>query len=296
MQKNKVSLGLMLISAQLIFGCSAGFFGSSGAKSGGGDANPTSTPPGGTTSGGTTVGGITAGGITAAGGTATGGTATGGVTAGDPPGSSLPDVPIGSGGTTLIVKACSAPLAVQGLWNPYLAGSLQSINYNAGAHCVDTPAMNAPPPVPLASPDCLLAGSKFYFNVGGTIDHGGASSNADGVQSDTEWHAKGALFGKSNMRAPLNAMVGVFLEADSPDAKPAPATLDFATLASREQLELHPALRQVFFIGDGKTASGQYQKIVVPDGAARFFFATWDSFEWCDNSGSLSGQVYWQAP
>jgi hypothetical protein len=89
------------------------------------------------------------------------------------------------------------------------------------------------------------------------------------------------------MKAPINALVGVFLDDNQPNLTPTPAkNLDFSTSASRDFSTLKPDLKQIFFIGDGMNSNGQTQEFVVPQGATRLFLATWDFYEWNNNAGA----------
>jgi hypothetical protein len=47
----------------------------------------------------------------------------------------------------------------------------------------------------------------------------------------------------------------------------------------------------VFFIGDGKTSTGEHHRVMVPEGAARLYFAVMDIYQWNNNSGSLAGAI-----
>ncbi len=81
---------------------------------------------------------------------------------------------------------------------------------------------------------------------------------------------------------------GVFLWACPPNTTPAPAGLNFGSEASRNFTTLSPQLKQVFFIGDGRTASNVVQQFVAPVGATRLFLGTMDGIEWNNNTGSFS--------
>ena len=70
-----------------------------------------------------------------------------------------------------------------------------------------------------------------------------------------------------------------------------PAALDFSSDASRDFQSLSPALRQPFFIGDGRNSSGEVQKFVAPGGATRLFLGTMDSYGWSDNHGSFTVKI-----
>lgn len=92
-------------------------------------------------------------------------------------------------------------------------------------------------------------------------------------------------FGKSDLVAPINAVIGVFLGPDRPDQTSPPARLDFSTPASRDFTTLRPQLKQVFFIGDGLNSAGQTQQFIIPEGATRLFVGSMDEYEWNNNRG-----------
>ena len=56
---------------------------------------------------------------------------------------------------------------------------------------------------------------------------------------------------------------------------------------------LSPALKQVFFIGDGLTGTGTgtTQTFVVPAGATRLFLGVSDGVGWFNNSGAFNATV-----
>jgi hypothetical protein len=123
-----------------------------------------------------------------------------------------------------------------------------------------------------------------YFSPDGElsdIGHNNLTRNSSSSYSSGYYNENGI----ADMRAPINALVGVFLTDDRPDRSPAPANLDFSTAASRDFATLEPQLKQIFFIGDGKRSGGAAQEFVVPEGATRLFLATWDFYEWNNNAG-----------
>ena len=85
-------------------------------------------------------------------------------------------------------------------------------------------------------------------------------------------------------------MLGVFLDEGIP-SDPAPAELTFIDLNERDYLEIQPKLKQVFFIGNGKTSVGTQQRIVIPKGATRLFLGTMDACCWADNIGFFKMMV-----
>jgi hypothetical protein len=89
-------------------------------------------------------------------------------------------------------------------------------------------------------------------------------------------------------------LVGVFVDATEP-ADPAPGRLTFVDGAFAT---LAPGLRQVFFVGDGRTGTGtgDVQVFEVPDDAARLYLGVQDRFSsdpnvpgyYGDNSGLVT--------
>src|SRR3546814_5997517 len=67
-------------------------------------------------------------------------------------------------------------------------------------------------------------------------------------------HAEADAFGLADVRAPGGALMGVFLDATVPaEGDALPTMLQYATPEQRNQLGQSPALRQPFYIGDGRT-------------------------------------------
>src|SRR5262245_48151539 len=101
----------------------------------------------------------------------------------------------------------------------------------------------------------------------------------------------GAENGISDVTMPANALLGVFLGPSRPDRSPAPSAPDFSTPASRDYLTVAPQLKQVFFIGDGRTSANIVQRVIVPVGATRLFLGTMDGRRWYTNDGAFMVQV-----
>ncbi|HIK09123.1 MAG TPA: PEP-CTERM sorting domain-containing protein [Oscillatoriaceae cyanobacterium M33_DOE_052] len=105
-------------------------------------------------------------------------------------------------------------------------------------------------------------------------------------------HPTGGANGMSAINAPWASLVGVFLGSDSPQLTPIPKALDFDTTARRDYLILSPELKQVFFIGDGRTSAGADQKITVPTGASRFYLGMIDGVgAYYNNGGNFDVKV-----
>ena len=126
----------------------------------------------------------------------------------------------------------------------------------------------------------------------------GINGGANNFQSSTlydgdgnlSWicnNIKGAENGMSDLRAPINSVIAVFLSDSAPNSGTTPETLDFTSQASRDFTTLQPKLKQPFFIGDGRNSSGEAQRFIPPVGATRLFIATMDAYEWNNNTGGF---------
>lgn len=125
-----------------------------------------------------------------------------------------------------------------------------------------------------------------------TVGHNNRTTSSSNSQSSTFYNENGI----ADAKMPINCTCGVFLDNSVPTSSPAPTTnLDFSTAASRDFTTLSPQLKQIFFIGDGLTSTGKQQQFVVPAGATRLYLATWDFYEWANNSGSRTVVIN-QAP
>jgi Flp pilus assembly protein TadG len=98
--------------------------------------------------------------------------------------------------------------------------------------------------------------------------------------------------GMSNIKAPVDSLIGVFLSDADPSTTAAPADLDFSTDAERNFTSISPLLKQTFFIGDGRTDAGNPQQFVVPPGATRLFIGNMDAYEWSNDIGSFSITIH----
>jgi PEP-CTERM motif len=183
----------------------------------------------------------------------------------------------------LSTPAFAGPITVAGTSDPWLAGMAAG----AMASKVD----RAPNESPVQASDVALTGGQILtFSVtGGVMNYAGCPLVCDGPDGD--WlvhHYDGAEHGFSSVIAPLNSLVGVFLGDLAPHLSASPADLDFRPDGvGLDFTTLAPALRQVFFIGDGLTRWSTIQHFIVPDGATRLYLGTMDGFEWNNNSGAF---------
>jgi hypothetical protein len=97
----------------------------------------------------------------------------------------------------------------------------------------------------------------------------------------------------------MDALLGVFLSDERPDRGKTPRGLDFSS-GRGDFSHFSPQLKQVFFIGDGRTSSfigdgrtssGALRRYLVPAKATKLYLGTMDGFEWNNNSGSFTVTV-----
>ena len=185
-------------------------------------------------------------------------------------------------------------VTVPGTSDPWLAGMPDgsTASYNPGS---GEPGDVAPVQSPvLVNGIGIVAGMHLIWSATGNV---GNFPTDPGVPPDG-WiagpaysHFTGAENGISDILAPVNSLLGVFLGPSQPDGNPAPVALDFSSSASRDYLMLYPELKQVFFIGDGLTDGGLAQTIVAPLGATRLYLGTMDAYSWNNNRGSFNVNI-----
>ena len=180
------------------------------------------------------------------------------------------------------VFSASVTETVLGTSDPWLAGMPNGATASSG----DV----APAQSPAEMVDLQVSPGQFLiFSASGKVGHI-ATATRFGPEGDTSRvvvHREGAENGISSCRAPINSLVGVFLGPGLPSLTPAPVSLNFESQAARDYASLSPALKQVFFIGDGLTSTGSTQGIRVPPGATRLFLGPMDGFSWYDNVGAF---------
>lgn len=148
-----------------------------------------------------------------------------------------------------------------------------------------------PPEIAVSAGDIIRAldpavGGISFFNGIGVPFFGPGGNGASGSSLTS-------LGGISGYFGPQGALTGVFLN-DAIPLSGAPATLDFTPGGlGIDFLSLTPELGQVFYIGDGKTASDLFQTFIAPTGATRLVLGIPDGFgfngapgAYDDNDGS----------
>lgn len=174
---------------------------------------------------------------------------------------------------------------------PWLAGMPNGTHISGAGQGVYAP-QNSPTPVTSVP---IIPGSILNFrNTNGVTGDTatGKSYGLDGDPSRTQIK-QASVNGINSTTAPLNSLVGIFLDDNAPNTTPAAAALDFSTTASRDFKTLSPNLKQVFFIGDGLDSSKALQDFVVPTGAKRLYLGVMDeNAYWWDNVGSIATTLY----
>ena len=190
-----------------------------------------------------------------------------------------------------VAAVAFGPLIIPGSSNPWLAGMPDG--------STAMPGDSAPTHSPVLVPGLNLSGGSAFAVTGAVQFFPGCcapGANADGSTFFTHLSGEhggpvggGPQNGMASVTAPVNALMGVFLDSNQPDLSAAPSALDFSTIGLTFA-SLSPELKQPFFIGDGLTGtgSGNVQSFIVPNGATRLFLGTMDEHGWFDNSGQLA--------
>ncbi len=178
----------------------------------------------------------------------------------------------------VVVIAATNTITVPGTADPYLAGMPDNWSVKG-----DTAPAQSPVLVQLQD---IAPGDSLVFNAKGQTDFNGGATDPNADLADgSGFYGEGADDAISGCNYPLNALVGVFLDDNtpvpvSPDPRPTPtppASLDFtsnnaggsayqAVPGGTDYTTLEPQLRQLFFIGNGRTSGGTPQHVVVPRG------------------------------
>ena len=183
------------------------------------------------------------------------------------------------GGIAGVANATTVNVIVPGTSDPWLAGMPDG---STASYEDSAPGQS---PVQVAGLQ-LTSSDILTFTVTGSVnnDPGNSGLGPDGGYNYS--HQSGAENGISSIAAPMNSLLGVFLGDQQPNLSTAPNMLDFSS--SQNFLSLSPELKQVFFIGNGLTDGGNLQKIVIPNGATRFYLGSMDGYGWLNNSGSFT--------
>ena len=183
-----------------------------------------------------------------------------------------------------VLKSDTLTVNVPATSNPYLAGLPSGTKARVGDI--------APQQSPVLVQRTLSHAVAVTFTAVGAIQHTPECPPDCYGPNGAEFarHQDGAEHGISDLIAPMNALVGVFLSDERPDRSKAPRSLDYRRMRS-DSNSFSPQLKQVFFIGDGRTSSGALRRCLVPAKATRLYLAVMDGYEWNNNSGSFTVTV-----
>lgn len=160
--------------------------------------------------------------------------------------------------------------------------------FGAGHAVPPAPAGGGAGVLPIQAPLTISAGSEISFlSVTGLVNEGTGPgyentwNGPEGFVGPSDYNSVGGIAGvRMPVRMPL---VGIFLDNSEP-ADPAPPRLDFTGAGGLNFASLSPGLRQVFFVGDGRTDQNNLQMFIAPPGATRLFLGIADA-------GSHQGDV-----
>jgi len=160
-----------------------------------------------------------------------------------------------------------------------------------------------------SSSEFMSDNQGFLSNNGNGVDYtaDGENNGSYSIYSDDASNpslaegsqtTSGSEHGISNIEAPLNSVIGVFMDkngaeygADSTEettesgAPSTPTGQDFSTQTDRDYTAIEPSLNQSFYVGDGQTSTTTQQLIFVPNNASALFLGTMDGHEWSNNQG-----------
>lgn len=134
----------------------------------------------------------------------------------------------------------------------------------------------------------LSSGQTLTFAVSGSVNNIPSPSGLTPDGGSFYNHSPGQENGISDVIAPINSLIGVFLGSSNGVV---PGALDFSVIGGLDYTSLSPSLQQVFFIGDGLTSLSQVQEIIVPVGATSLYLGTMDGYGWYNNYGSFDVTV-----
>jgi uncharacterized repeat protein (TIGR01451 family) len=185
----------------------------------------------------------------------------------------------------LSLQASGITVTVPGTANPWLAGAA---NGSTAAGGDSAPNQS---PVMLGVND----GDELKFYVSGWAGYQpGSESGPDGDWNGSFGeHDHGVENGIGGIdNAPVNALVGVFLDDSTPQAGTEPEAWDYSRVSGLRDTSFQlPALKQPFFIGNGVAAGSDRQSFYVPAGATRLFLGVMDGTGWNNNTGSFKVHI-----
>ena len=188
-----------------------------------------------------------------------------------------------------IGTAQTVSFTVTRIADPYLAGMPNGSTASTDDTTSNAPAYNVPSLT--VTPGSILT----FTSVSGTCSQGTGYTPEppDGWSGVSTNHTPGGgENGIGDSTAYLDSLMGVFLSSSAPNSNPTPAAIDWTNPANLNNVQYsNLVIQQPFYIGNGKTTGNVVQQFVVPPNATRLYLASWDGFEWNNNTGSFTGSI-----
>jgi hypothetical protein len=166
-----------------------------------------------------------------------------------------------------VAEVTSATVTVPAIADMTLAGMPAGYRFLNDSAPLDSPVDPGIAVVPGYSVELNASGEVTINNFGDKVGPSGHSSYSDTMT----WMMGFPENGISDVKAPFGGLLGVFIGQEQP-SMPRPDWLDFSG-AAKDLVRVEPQLKQVFYIGTGKTSQGATKQFIVPDGATRIFLA-----------------------
>ncbi len=180
-------------------------------------------------------------------------------------------------------------ITVPGTSNIWLAGAIPGTTASSGQ---DNLTNATPFQVPNLT---LIPGQSMTFSATGSVYNDPANPVTFGPDGGPflgfTYYGHDEENGIASLVAPVNSLVGVFLDDSTPDPTNVPAGYNFGSQDSPDYFLLAPALRKPFLIGDGTNPLNPAQKVLVPTGATRLFLGSFDPSDQENNVGSFFVKV-----
>lgn len=196
--------------------------------------------------------------------------------------------------TAIIPAPVALSQVVSANWDPWLAnatsGTTASYDDTAPAQQETTPLT-------------VIPGSKITItSVTGDVMHtpAAATDGPDGETTNMYWHMKdppsgavaegqGAQNNIGDVVAPIDSLLGLFMNGSAPTAANAPTTVrQYSTDYNQSTPINNITLQQPFYVGDGTNYTGSHQTFVVPPRATQMFLGIMDGYEWNNNNGTFT--------
>ena len=195
--------------------------------------------------------------------------------------------------TAIAYAATTANATVGGQSDPWLADVTNGASVSDG----DVAPNQSPPMVTQVTPGDTITFTNVTANGGGVSHAAGlAPQGPNGATAAIYSHNCDDPLGEpavqnniGDVKAPIDALMGLFLTNNAPNTQPAPTTvLDYTTQAARDQVAtVNLQNQQPFFIGTGQTTAGVTKTYTVPAGCTRLYLGIMDGHQWSNNSGSF---------